>query len=136
MNHTKILLVDDDPDDQLIFADALNEIATGIECATANNGMEAITYLETTIALPSLIFLDLNMPGMNGFQCVGQIKKDERFKQIPVIIYTTSDDPKDEKRTKESGAEIFFTKTSDFKLLKEKLFNILKTDFSKLKKAL
>jgi len=129
MNHNNILLIDDDADDRLIFIDALDEIAAGIECATAKNGLEAIEYLKSAIAIPSLIFLDLNMPLMNGFQCLEKIKKDERLKHLPVVVYTTSDNPVDKKRSKESGAEMFFTKTPDFKLLKDTLLRILKTYF-------
>jgi len=129
MNHNNILLIDDDADDRLIFIDALDEIAAGIECATAKNGLEAIEYLKSAIAIPSLIFLDLNMPLMNGFQCLEKIKKDERLKHLPVVVYTTSDNPVDKKRSKESGAEMFLTKTPDFKLLKDTLLGILKTYF-------
>ena len=136
MAHTKILLIDDDADDQFIFKDALTEIAAGIECVTANNGLEALDYLKTTVPNPSLIFLDLNMPFMNGFECLERIKKENLLKEIPVVIFTTSDNPVDKKRTKELGAEIFFTKTPNFKLLKEKLRDILKTDFSKSQNVL
>jgi len=129
MKHTNILLVDDDADDQLIFIDALNEIAAGIECATANNGLEALEYLKEVVPKPTLIFLDLNMPFMNGFECLARIKKEDPLKEIPVVIFTTSDNPGDEKRTKELGAKIFFTKGPSFRLLKEKLLNILITDF-------
>ena len=127
----RILLVDDDEDDQVIFLDALSEITGDVECITASNGADAITNLKTLIPAPSIIFLDLNMPFMNGFECLEQIKKDERYKKIPVIIFTTSNSRADEIRTKEMGAELFFTKTPDFKLLKSKLREILTTDFSR-----
>jgi len=91
--------------------------------------LKAMEYLKTAASMPSLIFLDLNMPLMNGFQCLEQIKKDDKFKHLPVIIYTTSNNPTDEDRAKESGAEMFFTKTPNFKLLKAKLLEILKTNF-------
>jgi len=129
MNHNHLLLIDDDADDRLIFIDALSEIGAGIECAIAKNGLDAIEYLKTAIAIPSLIFLDLNMPFMNGLQCLEKIKKDERLKHLPIIVYTTSDNPIDKKRTKELGAEMFFTKTPNFKLLKDTLLQILKTYF-------
>ncbi|MEP6514278.1 MAG: response regulator [Parafilimonas sp.] len=132
MSHRRILLVDDDADDQFIFKDAISEIESGIECIIANNGLEALVNLKTSHPAPSLIFLDLNMPLMNGFECLERIKQDNQYKQIPVIILTTSDSPVDQKHTQQLGAETFFTKTSDFKLLKSKLRNILNTDFSKL----
>ena len=130
MIHEKILLVDDDLDDQVIFLDALSEIATQAVCITADSGIEVFTNLKTMAPLPSIIFLDLNMPFMNGFECLERIKKDEQYKKIPVIIFTTSNNPADKIRAKELGAELFFTKTADFKLLKSTLLNILTTDFS------
>lgn len=131
MNHKNILLVDDDDDDQFIFIDALNEITNDIECRTAKNGLEALEQLKTISHPPSLIFLDLNMPLMNGFECLKEIKDQPRLKEIPVIIFTTSDNPSDERRAKELGVSVFFTKTSNFKLLKAKLDDILNTDFTK-----
>ena len=130
--YKKILLVDDDVDDQVIFLDALSEITTQVDCITAGNGLEALTTLKTLTPLPSLIFLDLNMPLMNGFECLENLKKDNQYKKIPVVIFTTSDNPMDVVRAKKSGADLFFTKTPDFQLLKTKLLDIFKTDFSKL----
>jgi CheY-like chemotaxis protein len=130
MNHKNILLVEDDPDDQFVFMDAMNEIASHVECITANNGIEALALLKNPLSVPSLIFLDLNMPLMNGFECLKQIKENKQFKQIPVIILTTSKNPDDHRLSKEFGAEKFITKTSDFKLLKRTLQEILKTDFN------
>ena len=129
MNHNRILVVDDDADDQFIFIDAINEIAMDIECLTANNGLEALAHLNDTVPQPSIIFLDLNMPLMNGFECLGRIKNDENLKKIPVVIISTSDSPLDKKRTKELGAEIFLTKTPDFNRLKSTLIDILNKKF-------
>ena len=89
MNHTRILLVDDDPDDQFIFADTLDEIAKNVECVTANNGVEAIAYLNTANPIPSLIFLDLNMPIMSGHEFLKcQQQQAKAIANIPVIVMT------------------------------------------------
>jgi CheY-like chemotaxis protein len=128
MKHKAILLIDDDEDDQLIFVDAVKEVNPGIVCLTADNGGDAYLQLEKSSPAPSLIFLDLNMPVMNGFEFLERIKKSERFKNIPVVIYTTSDSPIDKKNTIDAGAVLFFTKTADFKLLKRKLDEILQND--------
>lgn len=130
MNTRRILLIDDDVDDQLIFTDMINEITTGVECIIAGNGVVGLRLLKSGAPIPSLIFLDLNMPLMNGFDCLKHIKEDEKLRNIPVIIFTTSDNPADKKRTREQGAEMFLTKTPDFKKLKSKLSEILSTDFS------
>jgi CheY-like chemotaxis protein len=62
--------------------------------------------------LPDLILLDLNMPKMDGKQCLDELKKDERLSQIPVFIYTTSSQSKDIEYTLQLGAECFITKPS------------------------
>jgi len=129
MVYNRILLVDDDVDDLLIFKAALKEVAVAIECITAKNGLEALLHLKNAQPPPSLIFLDLNMPMMNGIECLEQIMQDDRLKEIPVVIFTTSNHPKDQKRTAELGAKKFLTKTPDFKTLKAELRLILGGSF-------
>ncbi len=128
--YKKILLVDDDIDDQFFFADAVKELAQTLECVIANNGLEALGHLKDVSPLPSLIFLDLNMPIMNGFECLAKLKEINLFKEIPVIIFTTSNHPVDVERATSMGANLFLTKPPDFEVLKNKLYDILKTDFT------
>lgn len=92
MKNRMILLVDDDPDDQLIFKDALGELGEDVGCATASNGREALAYLQK-MPPPEVIFLDLNMPVMNGFDFLMHIKDNPLLRKIPIVIYTTSDHP-------------------------------------------
>jgi len=125
MKSLKILLVDDDADDQLFFMDAISSIDKSLHCDVANNGIEAISHLKKFPPPPAVIFLDLNMPKMNGYECLQQIKQQENFKEIPVIIITTSSNQKEAERTKNMGARTFLTKTSDFKKLKFQLNEIL-----------
>ncbi len=125
--HKKILLVDDDTDDQLFFVDAINELELQLECGIANNGSEALDHLQKVPPPPSLIFLDLNMPLMNGFECLAQLKKTNDYKEIPVIIFTTSNNPADKARTISMGASMFLTKPPDFTALKNTLRSILQT---------
>ncbi len=127
--HKKILLVDDDADDQLFFVDAVKEVEPAIDCGVANNGLEALEQLETIPPPPSLIFLDLNMPLMNGFECLAELKKTDAYKEIPVIIFTTSNQAKDVERTIAMGAKMYLTKPADFNSLKNKLHDILTTNF-------
>jgi len=128
--HKKILLVDDDADDQLFFVDAIKELEPAIDCGLANNGLEAIEYLEKIPPPPTLIFLDLNMPLMNGIECLAELKKTKQYKEIPVIIFTTSNQQKDKELTISMGAFMYLTKPSDFKTLKLKLQGILETNFA------
>lgn len=122
---TKVLMVDDDSDDQLLFKDAIREIAPTICCDVANNGIEALDHLENISPPPSIIFLDLNMPLMDGFECLATLKTMAGFSEIPVIIFTTSNHEKDIKRSLSMGAYQFITKPTDYNLLKIKLKEIL-----------
>lgn len=69
-----ILIVDDDEDDKEMFIEVVSEIDNSTNCIQASNGYEALEILEKNISLPDLIFLDLNMPRMNGKQCLQSIK--------------------------------------------------------------
>ena len=85
------LLAEDDEDDQLFFKEALSSIHSGIICIVANNGKEALRLLQQDIfTKPDFIFLDLNMPVMDGLACLESLKKDDLLKDIPVIIYSTT----------------------------------------------
>ena len=125
----KIFLIDDDEDDQLFFTDALKEIDSNIECSVAKNGKEAIKILKDLKQLPDVIFLDLNMPFMNGFECLKVLKTEIKLSIIPIVIFTTSNDPRDVQLTHRLGAEVFLSKPNDFNQLKQKLEHILKINF-------
>src|SRR5688572_18550029 len=109
-----VLLVDDDADDRQFFAEALYEIDPEIRFAASVDGIDALEFLLNATELPHYIFLDLNMPRMDGFQCLVELKKHTRFAQIPVIIYTTSRQQEEEKEAFRLGASAFFQKPSSF----------------------
>jgi len=115
--------VDDDPDDQLLFAEALHDADDAVLCLTADNGIDALSKLNFgTIVLPNLIFMDVNMPRMNGIDCLKEIKKTDLLKDIPVIMYSTSCSPAYQKECFNSGAALYMEKPSDFM----QLCNVLK----------
>jgi CheY-like chemotaxis protein len=128
MKPKNILLVDDDEDDQALFVDALNEIDTSFRCDVAKSGLEAMLSLQTKAPIPDIIFLDLNMPKMNGYECLAEIKKEAKFKHIPVVIYSTVAIQSEKQRTLLIEAEHFFTKPNDFTVLVKELSNILQTE--------
>lgn len=110
-------LIDDDVDDQEIFAMALDQLDIHFHCIVANNGNEALQKLKRETVLPDYIFLDLNMPRMNGKECLKELKKNERLRNIPVIIYTTSSSKTDMEDTLKLGAAGFITKPFSLKEL-------------------
>lgn len=120
MNNNYILLVDDDDDDQYIFTETLKELGVTDQCVLTNNGIMALDHLHNAETIPTIIVLDLNLPLMNGFEFLDKIKKDERFSNIPVIVFTTSDSSADQKLATQMGAT-FITKTADFTKLKKAL---------------
>lgn len=111
--HASILIVDDDADDRLLFAEAVKEIDESIECIAAKDGQQALQLLHRMDPLPDLIFLDLRMPRCSGKKCLLEIKKDARLKHIPVIIYTTSRELEESKELKEMGAVYFISKPNN-----------------------
>lgn len=118
-------LIDDDIDDQEIFVSVLSQINPSIRCITATNGQEAISKLKSENITPDLIFLDLNMPLMNGKQFLEACHFLDRCKEVPVIILTTSSDKRSIEETRKLGAADFITKPDKFStwgaVLKEKL---------------
>jgi CheY-like chemotaxis protein len=117
MSKTKIvLIIDDDEDDRSLFFDAVKEIDPRVKCISALDGRDALVLLRNKdITLPDYIFLDLNMPRLNGKQCLIELKKDPRLSKIPVIIYSTSKRIEDIQETKKLGAENFITKPTLFR---------------------
>ncbi|HET6226254.1 MAG TPA: response regulator [Bacteroidia bacterium] len=103
-------LIDDDEDDRELFEVALEKIHIPIKFKSAANGIEALQSLQVDVALPDYIFLDLNMPQMDGRECLIALKNDTRLAQIPVIIFSTSNDPRDKEDTQKLGAIDFITK--------------------------
>lgn len=107
---TRCFIIDDDEDDQEILATAISgSILTDHTCSYAADGEEAIEQLNTDL-LPDYIFLDLNMPRMDGMQCLREIRNIERLQQVPVVIFTTSTDESTRTEAMRLGATAFISK--------------------------
>jgi len=121
-----VLIADDDPDDIEMFVEALQELDNHIYCLSAGNGHEALQLLNVVNApKPDIIFLDLNMPKLNGKQCLIKLKQQDRFADIPVIIFTTSKLDDDNEEMRRLGAVDFITKPSKYGDLVHLLSNLL-----------
>jgi CheY-like chemotaxis protein len=131
-----LFLVDDDMDDHEIFKSALAKVDEDLELLTATNGYDALNILSTANTLPDYIFVDLNMPRMDGLQFLKEIKKTDKLKDIPVIIYTTSSNPADIAKTKELGAVSFITKPSRFSEVCSLLRSLISDQSTTSKQAL
>lgn len=115
MKNNAILLVDDDIDDQLLFSEAVSSVAPGYERVIKSDGIEALDYLTSAEKLPELIFLDLNMPRMNGVECLKALKKNNRLAVIPVVILSTFKSDEKAKELEKLGASHYIQKPVGFK---------------------
>ena len=120
-NFLHIFLIDDDEDDKEMFCEVLKEINPCFSCIISSGGVQALQMLENQVLMPDLIFLDLNMPRMNGKQCLMKIKKMEKYSSVPVIIYSTTKVEDEIMETKKLGAEDFMVKPNSMRQLKKEL---------------
>ncbi len=126
---TYVLLADDDADDRLFFKDAFEEIKIKTVVHTVNDGVELMEYLSRPdITLPQVLFLDLNMPRKTGMDCLKEIKRIDRLKDIAIAIYSTSSSEEDIEETFVSGANVYIKKPSDFGALKKILSEVITTN--------
>lgn len=109
------LLADDDADDAFLFCEAIGLLGPAVECRTAENGSGLFKQLsETGDSMPDMIFLDINMPVMNGWDCLVKLKENELYRPITTIMYSTSSNPRDVEKAYELGAALFITKPDNF----------------------
>ncbi len=114
-----ILLADDDRDDRLFFKMALDALTIPIQLVAVENGEKLMEHLaKNTRQLPDVLFLDLNMPRKNGFECLAEIKSDPALELLPVIIFSTSFELEVVNLLFDNGAQYFMRKPPEFSQLK------------------
>ncbi len=111
-----ILFADDDLDDCLLFKEALEEVPALVQITMVHNGDQLMQLLDKQVF--DLLFLDLNMPGKNGFECVKEIKELDHLKGLPVVVLSTSFDKARVKLLHENGAQYYIRKPNTFSELK------------------
>jgi CheY-like chemotaxis protein len=111
-----VYIVDDDPDDRQIILDAFLENNTQMDYVFIENGDELMGTLAACedTEYPSLILLDLNMPGMLGMQALKEIKGNARYNHIPTIVLTTSTLISDRSASYSLGANCFLSKPPSY----------------------
>lgn len=124
-NARVILMADDDSDDRLLAEEALQESGSPMKMRFVEDGMQMMDYLRRRNEFknpadsprPDLIFLDLNMPVMDGREVLKEIKNDPQLKRIPVVVLTTSNSDTDIAYVYQTGANSFITKPTAFNAL-------------------
>jgi CheY-like chemotaxis protein len=125
-----IFLADDDIDDRELFEDALREVCTETILTVARNGNELMSKLDKAVpAVPDLIFLDLNMPVKNGFECLAEIKAANTLKDIKIVIFSTSSEADSMNKVYEQGADFYICKPDSFPKLKHIISKVLSIDW-------
>lgn len=124
----KILLADDDDDDRLLFMDVLREYSHESTLTVAYNGEHLMNILRSD-GPPDVLFLDLNMPLKNGIECLDEIRGDEKLKQLPVVIFSTSSHPGTINKMYDNGAHLYVRKPNDFGTLRRVIHAVLGKDW-------
>ncbi|WP_247236488.1 response regulator [Telluribacter sp. SYSU D00476] len=120
------LLIDDDTDDQFLFSSALHDVNPALRCVTEISGTNALELLQKEEGFtPEVIFLDLNMRGLDGKQCLVRLKTIDRLKEVPIVIYSTSNYPRDISETKELGAAGYIVKPTGFREMVKTIRSLL-----------
>lgn len=127
-NTRKVIFhADDDEDDRQLFMEAVAELELAVSVKQAADGQNLLNILHSsTIEMPEIVFLDINMPGIGGFECLQQIRSSKvPLKHLCIIMLSTSGTPENIKRSFELGADLYAVKPSSFAGLKEMLYEIL-----------
>ncbi|WP_269236535.1 response regulator [Flavobacterium flavigenum] len=125
MQYQNILLIDDDDDDREIFKEAVKSLGNDILYTDEKNPNQALVKLRKSELLPDIIFLDYNMPDMNGQEFIIQIRNEKRLKDIPVILYSAYSKEAAEQLLLTNGNEFFISKPYNFEDLKNILKDVL-----------
>jgi len=126
-----ILLADDDKDDRFFFQQAISQIDKEARLTTVNDGEKLMLwFLDNMDNLPDILFLDLNMPRLNGFTCLEQIRQNRKLSHLFVAIYSTSTSPQDIKEAFDKGANIFINKPNSFEDLRNVIRKVLDLDLA------
>ncbi len=127
-DQVSILLVEDNKHDQFFFVHALREIEHASLYAIADNGQDALDKLGDPAALPDLIFTDINMPVMDGIECISRIVSDPQIRHIPLIVLST--DRKKVPVVRELGVKAFIEKPGDCYLLRRQIEMVISILFA------
>jgi|SRR3989337_3805075 len=109
-----IFVADDDDQDRMLFQEVIKDLPSLVYLTMASDGDEAVKILTQLDLLPDIVFLDLNMPFKNGFECLKEIKHSKKLQSIPVIIFSTSTYPSSVSQAYEEGAHLYIRKPNDF----------------------
>lgn len=113
MEKSIFMIIDDDEDDRFFFKEALTQMHPSVLCLEATDGADAIAVLHKTEILPDFIFLDMNMPRMDGRECLKELKNDALLRKIKVVMYSTFFSEQSIAEFLDLGASTYLKKPTD-----------------------
>lgn len=126
-HQVSMVLADDDEDDRNFFTMAVRNTSPAIRLKALNDGVSFMEYLESDPSpKPNLVILDISMPGLSGLECLKQIRESEKWKDLPVVIYSTSSNEDDLEEATRNGANLYVVKPREISAL-YRLVNYLVT---------
>lgn len=124
----RIILADDDADDQLIFEMALKEVSPSAKLAVVKDGNALLSLLENF--LPDLLFLDLEMPCKNGLECLVEIRANQKLKELAVVVFSSTSREANIQTAYEMGAHLFLFKSNIYSELAFSIRSVLSLDWT------
>ncbi len=131
-----VLLAEDDEDDVHLFKTVLAELNQDILVTLAADGILLMAFLNQAITLPEMIFLDLNMPFKNGFECLREIRSNEKWNSIKIFVLSTSSQPQHIEDAYKGGADLYLSKPTSYTQFKNMVEKCLVNNWEGLKQTI
>jgi len=132
-NELTIFYTDDDAEDLDFFIEVTSSLGDHLNIVTQSNGQKLLHDLKNPPPNPHILFLDLNMPGFSGLDVLQQLRSSDKFKKLPIVIFSTSSDEKNIAKSLELGASFYVTKPTDFSLFKKTIQHTLSINWDTFK---
>jgi len=132
-NEFTIFYTDDDAEDLEFFSEVTSAMGEHLTLVTQNNGKKLLYDLENPPPNPHIVFLDLNMPGFSGFDVLEQLRSSDAFKNLPIVIFSTSRDEQTIEKSRRLGASYYVPKPTDFSLLRKSIQHALDINWNTFK---
>lgn len=132
-NEFTIFYTDDDAEDLEFFTEVTSAMGEHLNLVTQNNGKKLLHDLENPPPNPHIVFLDLNMPGFSGFDVLKQLRSSDDYKNLPIVIFSTSRDEQTIEKSRKLGASYYVPKPTDFSLLRKSIQHALDINWNTFK---
>lgn len=129
-NELTIFYTDDDQEDLEFFKEIVDIIDENLKVVTHNSGHDLLNALDNPPPTPHVVFLDINMPGLNGFETLKKVKNSDKYHNVPIVIFSTSSDETTIEKSRELGASFYVPKSGIFEQLKNSIEHTLKINWN------